>query len=326
MPKYIAIIISILVIGCTPADIPPPGPPQPLTLAYTLQPENTLIHIALDKGYFQQEGLAIQPQVHSFGKSALQAVIDGQADLATAAETPIMFNVLGGKPLAILGTIVTSNENNAVIARRDAGIDNVRDLKGKRIGYTAGTTGDFYLHALLNVNGLTRAQITLVNLHPSDMLNALQTKQIDATATWNYPLQHIRQALGSNAVMFIDREIYTETFNITALQPYTDAHTETIKRFLQALLKAEKFLVESKTEAEAISARVTQTDLRMVRSVWPSFQHRLQLQPTLLYSLEDQSRWAVKNQLSQQTEIPNFLDYIQMGHLHALKPSAVQVR
>ncbi|MBL8512256.1 MAG: NrtA/SsuA/CpmA family ABC transporter substrate-binding protein [Betaproteobacteria bacterium] len=325
MIKNTLIAISILLVGCTPADTPPPGPPEPLTLAYTLQPESALIHIALDRDYFKQEGLEIKPQQHSFGKAALQAVIEGKADLATAAETPIMLSILNGKPLAIISTIVTTGENNAVIGRRDSGINSAKDLKGKRIGYTAGTTGDFFLHALLNANGLAREQVTLINLKPDDMLAALQNGQISATSTWNYPLQHIKQTLGNNAIAFVDREVYTQTFNVVASPSYTKANPEAIKRFLRALLKAEKFLTENQAEAQAIKARVTQTELATVRALWSGFQHRVQLQPTLLFTLEDQARWAIKSQLTRQTEVPNYLDHIRADYLLALKPDVVRI-
>ena len=37
-------------------------------------------------------------------------------------------------------------------------------------------------------------------------------------APWNYPLTQIKRQLGANGIIFYDREIYTETFNIAAQQ------------------------------------------------------------------------------------------------------------
>ena len=45
------------------------------------------MHIALNMGYLAQEGLDVTAQPHAFGKLALEAVIEGQADLATVGDT-----------------------------------------------------------------------------------------------------------------------------------------------------------------------------------------------------------------------------------------------
>ncbi len=48
-------------------------PLQKITVAYTLQPQSTLVHVALAKGYFGEEGLAVESIIHTFGKAALQS-------------------------------------------------------------------------------------------------------------------------------------------------------------------------------------------------------------------------------------------------------------
>jgi hypothetical protein len=73
-------VISAL-IGCRDSSLPnaAPGTPQALqkiTVAYTFQPQSTLVHVAQAKGFFAGEGLEVQPLMHTYGKMALQSVIE----------------------------------------------------------------------------------------------------------------------------------------------------------------------------------------------------------------------------------------------------------
>lgn len=300
-------------------------PLQTIVVAYTGQPQSTLVHVALAKGYFAEEGLEAKPSLHTFGKMALQAVIDQKADFATVAETPFMFNVLKGEKLLLVANIETSTTNNAVVARKDAGIAVPGDLKGKRIGFTPGTSGDFFLDSLLTANGLTRQQIQRVALKPEAMQEAILAGQVDAVSTWNYPLTLIQRQLGANGSLFYDREIFTETFNIAVQQAFAQKNPETVKRFLRALIKAETFVELNPPEAQSIMAAATHIDINLVRDLWREFNYHVQLDQTLLITLEDETRWAMKNGLTDQTVMPDYRNYIHLDSLRAVKPEAVKM-
>ena len=101
--------------GCQESPPKEVGPVQKLTVAYTIQPQCTLMHVAQAKGFFAEERLAVRPVMHTFGKAALQEVLDGKADLATAAETPIMFSILRGEKIFVLANMESSVTNNAAL-------------------------------------------------------------------------------------------------------------------------------------------------------------------------------------------------------------------
>ena len=296
-----------------------------MTMAVTGQPQSTLIHVAEAKGYFVGEGLDMLFQRHQFGKMALQAVLERKADLAGAAETPIMFAILKGEKIFIIANIEDSNSNNGVVAKKSSGISTLADLKGKRIGFTKGTTSDFFLDSLLNVNGLSRRDILPVELGPDKMLEALNAGQVDAVSTWNYPLTQIAQAIGTAGLTFQDRQIYTETFNLVAQQDFAKKNPQLIERFLRALIRAQGFVEKEPAEAQAIMAKATGNDIKLVRAVWANFNYRVQLDEIVLISLEDETRWAVKNGLTDRTVMPNYGDYIYRDGLRSVAPKAVKL-
>jgi len=304
--------------GSTPAR-------QKVTIALVNQPQSTLILVAMKKSYFSDEGLDVQvlPQVN--GKLALQAMVEGKADFATVAETPIMFSILRGERIFVIANIETSTANDAVVARVDAGISKLADLKGKRIGFMPGTTIDFFLDSFLTAQGLTRQDITPVPLKPDELLDALLAKKADAVAAWNYPLTQIKRQLGAQAVTFYDRQIYTEHFNIAAMQDFVRQNPQTVTALLRGLVRAQAFVGSHANEAQDIVAEAIKVEKDLVEEVWNVMNYQVRLDQSLTITLEDETRWAMKNKLTDQTVMPGYASFIYVDALKAVKPGAVRM-
>lgn len=331
MWKVLVSLILVAALGAcgepsTPQAAAPGAPAlEKITVAYTYQPQSTLVHVAVQQGYFAAEGLAVESLMHTYGKAALQSLNEGKADFATVAETPVMFNVLKGEKIFVIANIEASTTNNAIVARKSAGIATPGDLKGKRIGFTPGTTSDFFLDSMLTANGLTRREIRPVAVKPEEMPEAMAARKVDAVSTWNYPLTLISRQLGSDGTIFYDREIYTETFNIAARQDFVGRHPDTVKRFLRALIRAEDFVANSPEAAQGIMAAATNIDPGLIRDVWSAFSYHVVLDQMLLITLEDETRWAMRNKLTESSAMPDYLDYIHVDSLRAVKPDAIRM-
>jgi ABC-type nitrate/sulfonate/bicarbonate transport system substrate-binding protein len=319
----LAVLLMAALSGCEQSPSRNAGqrsasPLPKITVAYTVQPQCTLVHVAVAKGYFIEEGLDVQSSIHTFGKAALQMLLDGKADFASVAETPFMFNVLKGEKIFIIANIEASNMNNAIVAGKDAGISAPGDLKGKRIGFTPGTTSDFFLDSILTSIGLTRQAIQPVPLKPDEMQAAIVGRKVDAVCTWNFPLTQIKRHLGGGGILFYDREIYTETFNIAGQQDFVRKNPETVKQLLRALIKAENFIAQH-------TDSVTKTDPDIVREVWNAFAYRAVLDERIIITLEDETRWAIKNRFTDKTVMPDYFTYIYLDGLRAVKPEVVKI-
>jgi NitT/TauT family transport system substrate-binding protein len=49
------------------------------------------------------------------------------------------------------------------------------------------------------------------------------------------------------------------------------------------------------------------------------------LNQSLLLTLEDQTRWAIKNHLTARPDMPNYLNSLYLDGLKAVKPESVTV-
>lgn len=78
-------------------------------------------------------------------------------------------------------------------------------------------------------------------------------------------------------------------------------------------------------KAKRIAVEFIKMDGAFVEQVWNSYDFRATLGQALLVSLEDQARWAIKNRLTQQKVMPNWLDFIYEDGLRTVKPDAVRI-
>ena len=315
----------LLAAGCGQRALESSGPPEPLTLAYAALPQATLVLVAFEKGFFAQEGLAVTPQAHPFGKPALGAVLSGEADLATVAETPVMLALLSGREICVSAVIETSSRNTALVARKDLGIAHARDLKGKTVGVAKGSNGEYFLDSFLMAQGLGQGDITLTNMTPAQMQAALLAGSIAAAAIWNPTLTLSQQALGGRGVIFYGEELHTESFCVAGSREFTRKHPAAMRRVIRALLRAEEFVRLHPEESLTLVARLIQTDPAALRTVWKDFRFKVALDQSLLVTLEDETRWAIKSRLVQTQAMPNFLEFIDAEALSAVRPGRVRI-
>ena len=116
------ILISILLIGilailpgsaaCSSQSYS--GTPESLTFANLRVTGATLIYIAQDQHFFSNNGLDFKIKEFDTGAATTDAIMKGQADMATMAEFLMVGNVFQKQPLSILGTMDKTNTQNLV--------------------------------------------------------------------------------------------------------------------------------------------------------------------------------------------------------------------
>ena len=281
------------------------GPVEKITLAEGQQPIAGLVYVAFTRGYFENEGLDVTLQPHTSGKACLNALLEGKADLGTVAETPLVHAALRGEETYVISTIHQADKNTVIVARKDLKITTKADLKGKKIGVSFGTNGEFFMDLILTMQGISRHEVEAINLKPEEMFNALVNGEVDAVATWNPYVINLQKELGDIGITFFSEGFYTETYNIVATHDLVNNNPKTIKKVLRALIKAEEFIKESPGESRNIIANYVGMDTHQLTELWDVYTFEVTLDQSLILTLEDEARWAIKNNLTDATEVPN---------------------
>ena len=303
----------------------PTGPVEKITYAVGSGLHRAPVYIAIEKGYFKKEGLDVTLQEYNTGKEALNAVIKGKTDMSNSAETPIMLAAMRGEKIYVIATLIDTDKDVVIVARKDRGIQRPTDLKGKKIGVSVGTNGEFFMDTFLISHRILRDEVKVVNLNPKEMFDALTEGKVDAVSTWNPHVIRLQKELGAKGITFYGEGIYTETFNISAMQDFVHKNPETIKRVLRSLIRAVEFIRENPDESRRIISNYIKMDEAMTGELWGIYRFRVTLDQSFLITMEDQARWAIKSRLTDKTRVPNYLNFIYTDGLRAVKPEAVTI-
>jgi ABC-type nitrate/sulfonate/bicarbonate transport system substrate-binding protein len=296
-----------------------------ITLAYPTNISSALALIALDQGFFGRSGARIEATSFETGKAALDLLLEGKADVAVVAETPIARAILGGGELDILAAIEQSGLDVCIVARTDKGIRVPKDLRGKVVGYTQGTSGHCFLDSFLAAQGLATKDVRLVNLSPLQAREALRDGTVDAVATWDPHAAFLLGALGDRLAVFRDEFIYTQFFCVVARPGFTREHPGEVKAILHGLVAAKEVLAHFPGEATAAIAKLSKVDPGLVEHALPNHDFDVRLDQGLLISLEEESQWLMDSGALPVRPMPDFSRYRHLSGLQAVRPQGVQL-
>lgn len=290
----------------------------PLTLAVAHSPGFAPVLIADAEGYFAAEGLEIKMLRAINGKRALQHLLDGEAQLATVADTPIVMASFARREHQVIATLTTSVSENKVVARADRGIRTPADLKGKRIGVVRGTSGHYFADRYLLYHGVDRSTVTLVALDPADPVGPLARGEVDAVGSYE-PFGHkARKALGTQALFLPVPRMFNVSFNLVVRRGSLRA--DELQKVLRAVQRAEQLIVAEPARARAILSARTGLEPSLIHAVWPDYHFALGLDQSLLALFEAQARWARREGLiGPGLPDMDFLDFVDPRPLQALE-------
>lgn len=285
------------------------------------------IWVAENKGFFKREGLDLTIKEYQSGKLSFEAMLDKEKgiEISIVAPTPIMFNSFKRDDFKIFATIVSSFNDLKVIAKNGRGIKTGSDLKGKKIGTPFGTTGQFYIEEFLVYNKVESSDVELINISPDQLLNALKSNKVDAVVIWEPHAFKISEELRDQVFRISNSDIYNETFNLVARDDFIKSNPETLKKILRAINAATHFLINNTKEAQKIVRKRLNLTNSLVEGVWGDFNFQTSLDSSLLLTLEDEARWAIKNNLTKRKKIPNYLRFIYSKAMKEVGPNWINI-
>jgi len=188
-----------------------------------------------------------------------------------------------------------------------------------------GTVGEYFLSSFLLYSGLSVKDIELIDEKPAALFEMLQAGEIDAFALREPHVYRAQENLGDVAIVFVRDDVYAATFNVVALADFIKAKPQIIKRFLRALLQAESFVKNNRSEAINLISQDLQLDRGYLDRTWEESQFKLMLNQNLIVTMEYEARWVIESGSVETTEVPNYLDYIYLDALEEVKPEAIEI-
>lgn len=144
-------------------------------------------HLADERGFFRDEGLALEMHATTETTQMIPLLASGGADVIVAGATPALFNaILQGVPVRLVAVrdAATAGCTKEVYGRRasfSGGFTSIAQLKGKRVAVTAPTSvSAMVLDLLLQSSGLAAADVQLQTMRFAESTAALVAGRLDA--------------------------------------------------------------------------------------------------------------------------------------------------
>jgi sulfonate transport system substrate-binding protein len=126
------------------------------------------------------------------GPPMLEAMASGSVDIGGVGDAPPVFAAAGGEAVEIVGArTVPTGDQDAVVVPKGSTITSIQQLRGKKIAYGSGSSGNYNLLTVLTAAGLTTKDVTMVNLQPAEALAAFTSGSVDAWDIWPPYVQQV---------------------------------------------------------------------------------------------------------------------------------------
>ena len=201
---------------------------------------HSFIYTAIEKGYYEQEGIKVNIQFPSNTNDAIALTAAGKADLGIYyLQDVAMAKGNENIPVKAVGTIVQS-PLSVVIALKDKNIKGAKDLTGKKIGYAGTALSESIISTMLENIGQKKEAVQTVDVG-FDLMSSMTTGNVDATIGGF--INHEVPALESQGVQvnyFSPTEYGVPNYYelvFVAGETNLNKNSDKIKRFLKASKK-----------------------------------------------------------------------------------------
>ena len=307
---------------------PPTVRVEPLptvTIAVPLLINTAPIFVASAQGFFKKAGVIVVNRPFVIGRDALKSLLDGEADLALVADSPVMFATLAGADVVILTGISSSLRSMSIVARVDRGIHREEDLMGKSVAYTPGTTMPYFLDSVLQTKRIPIDTVKRVELDIADAISAIQQGNVDAAVVLQPSSAKLQTDMGDKLKPFYAEKLFSLRFMLVGKAGYVDQHPQEVQRVLRGLLDAGASIAADPAAARRIVGAAIKVEDALMANMFDPEDFDITLNQAHLLALEDQTRWAMARGLVKAGPVPNYLKRMQYQHLEAVSPQAVQL-
>jgi taurine transport system substrate-binding protein len=119
------------------------------------------------------------------GPQVIAAIAGNSIDICNVGSSPMVVGFAQGIKMSMVYVEKYITDSECLAVRKDAGINTLKDLKGKKIGLPFNTSVHFAMLAGLKTVGLGPSDLTLINVKADSILATWQRKDIDGAYIWH---------------------------------------------------------------------------------------------------------------------------------------------
>lgn len=261
--KIIGALVIIYVLGVATgaayfiATTPPPTEKVHLLfgLDWIVYGRHAAYFVAVDKGYFDQEGLSVEI-IRGYGSSdAVQKVATGRVDVAFGDLSSLIIGRAKDPNLKVkMVAMIYGKAPFALFYLKKAAINTPKDLEGKTL--TAGGAGDVnyvLFPAFAKAAGFDATKVKWQFLDPALKVQSLVAGQVDVVTEFAMQKPVVDKAAadvgGANMMLWADHGFNVYSNGIMFKDDMIQSKPNVVRGFLRALAKAFDYAFKNSDEA-----------------------------------------------------------------------------
>ena len=226
-----------------------------LLLDWFVNPDHAPLIIAKEKGFFKAAGLDVKLVAPSDPSMPPKLVAAGKADLAISYQPQLHVQVSQGLPLIRIATLVSTPLNSLVVLKNGP-IKSIKDLKGKKVGFSVGGFEDALLSAMLRKHGLSLKDLTLINVNFS-LSPSIVSGKVDAVigAFRNFELNQMDIINKPGRAFYPEEEGVPPYDELIVVAHKTKVNDPRYRKFVDSIERAVQYLINHPKDSWAVFIR-----------------------------------------------------------------------
>ncbi|MBF0586377.1 ABC transporter substrate-binding protein [Prosthecochloris sp. N3] len=296
------------------------GESETLRFAFQNRTGSALPVIAAGQDLFRHEGLEIRKLRFSSGPECFEALHTGSADIASMGDAAAVIALSRNPSLVLLASHSSGEHRHRIMVPGTSRLHGPQDLKGKRIGIKKGTSTYGAFLKFLDTNAIDPSSVTIVDLSPPSMGDALISGSLDAFVA-SEPTPSAAEQRGARELATLGGLGNTYPIVLLTRKRMVDERPDDIRKLTRALQRAAVFIETNHDSAAAIMARGTGLGRQETSQAMMRHDYQLELNETTLQSLQQTAEF-----LHSQGTIPIEPDIRQRSSAEFLPSGHVEQR
>jgi sulfonate transport system substrate-binding protein len=206
--------------------------------------------------HFAPQGIDVKWVEFSSGPPMLEAMSVGSVDYGAVGDMPPIFAQAAGANLVYAAGEPITMAHQGILVPADSPIHSLADLKGKRVGFTKGSSAHNVIVMALEKAGLTYADITPVYLTPPDAGPAFANGSIDAWSIWD-PYFAIGQIKQNGRILASSTDIARTNSFFIANRDFAKDHGPVLQQIIDVTAATAKWAEAHRDEVAKSFSAVT---------------------------------------------------------------------
>src|SRR5712664_5010753 len=273
-----------------------------MTIATGVDPVFSAYYVAQQEGLLTKHARDVRIYTWPAGSAMVAFLVNGQIESAFGSEIAGVANHNLDPNVVIVAQATRLVRWIAVVGRN---IDNLDQLKGKKVGVARGSGGEVFWLAMLDKLKLNAADYTVVNVEAPEMVAALERGNIDAYAVWEPWVTRGLAAVKNTKVLKDQEGILEQGVYIYMNLGWIKKNPAQAEAFMRALVDATDIInKDRKRAAKDVSDFLKNLDPPMVEQLMTKLRFEVVLDDFTVSLFR-----LAEAQLKQQGKLSKPLDY-----------------